>query len=101
MLNDIKLNEYAESCAQDILAETEDYDTAYDLAHEYADGSEYVIYYSKAHELCQNCVTDDGDNFFEEVGPGENPTYNSIACIIAYGELFARIHSKLNEHFNA
>jgi hypothetical protein len=98
MLNDYKLNEYAQDCAREILEEVKRYGgDEYDLAHEHADGSEWVIYYSKAHELCQNCDTDNGEQFYEDCGPWEDLTYDGVASIIAYGELHARICQAINE----
>jgi len=99
MLNDYKLNEYVESIVEDILEDCDDIDSAMDQAHECADGSEYVIYYARAHELCQNCNTDMGEEFVEDIGVGDNPTYESIACLIAYGELRGRIERAIHDHF--
>ena len=91
-MNDHKLDAYCDAIASEILAEVEgDRDKAFDLAHEYADGSEYAIYYSKAHEVCQNCNTDNGEQFYEDCGPFADPTYDSIASIIAYGEIRCRV----------
>jgi hypothetical protein len=91
-INDYTLNEYAADIADEILRECDgDRDRALDLAHEHADGSEWAIFYHKAHELCQNCNTDNGEQFYEDCGPWEDLTYNGIASIIAYGELHARI----------
>lgn len=80
-MNDYQLSEYAKSCALDIVAEfkrqypgesvSDNRDDLSDQVHEYADGSEHVIYYHKAHDICQNCNTDDGEAFLEDVG---NPT---------------------------
>lgn len=103
MLNDYKLNEYAQDCAREILKEVEKYGgDEYDLAHERADSSEWVIYYSKAHELCQNCNTDNGEAFIEDVGGSfeilpQPVTYDSLASGIAYGELHSRICQALDE----
>jgi hypothetical protein len=92
-INDYTLNEYAADIADEILRECDgDRETAIDLAAERADGSEWAIYYHKAHELCQNCNTDNGAQYYDDCGPWEDvSTYNGIASIIAYGELHARI----------
>ncbi len=93
-----KLDEYAADCAKEILEEINRYGgDEYDLAHEHADGSEWVIYYSKAHQLCQNCNTDHGEVFLAVVGTPENVTYDSLAVTIAYGELHARICQALDD----
>lgn len=91
-INDYTLNEYAADIADEIFLECVcDRERAMDLSHEYADGSEWVIYYHKAHELCQNCDTENGEQFYEDCGPWDDITYDRIASIIAYGELHARI----------
>ena len=69
----------------------QDLDAAIDMAHQYADGTEWVIYYAKAHELCAKCNTDNGEQFLEDVGHPENVTYDSLAVSIAYGEIYSRI----------
>jgi hypothetical protein len=96
-INDYTLDEYATDIAEEILRECEgERETAMDRAHEAADGSEWVIYYSKAHELCQNCNTDNGEQFYDDCGPWEDVTYDKIATIIAYGELRARIEQAID-----
>lgn len=96
-INDYMLDQYVASIAAEILRECDgDRDKAMDLAHQYADESEWAIYYHKAHELCQNCDTDNGDAFFEDCGPWENLTYDTIATIIAYGEIRTRIERTIH-----
>ncbi len=97
--NDYQLQQYAEAAAKDIAEEVErNGGEAYDMAHEHADGSEHVIYYYKAHAICQNCDVENGEAFLEEMGgPGKDATYNSIATVIAYGELHSRILHALYE----
>lgn len=90
-MNDYQLDQYCESIAQDIVRDARDLDQAMDWASESADGSEYVIYYAKAHELCQNCNTDQGEDFVAECWAGETMTYDEMACRIAYGEIDARV----------
>ena len=92
MLNDYKLDEYAKSYAKEILEEVSNHGgDEYDLAHEFVDSSPWVIYYHKAHQICQNCNTENGEAFLEDVGSPEPVTYNSLAVTIAYGELHARV----------
>ncbi len=100
-INDYRLDEYAAEIAAEIISECGgERDTAIDRAHEHADGSEWVIYYNKAHELCQNCNTDNGEEFYEDCGPWDDITYNKIATIIAYGELNARIAQAIDAKIN-
>ena len=92
--NDRDLDLYAEACADDIIAEmglSADEDDIQNSVHEYADGSEHVIYYYKAHAICQNCNTDSGEEFLADVGNPDPVTYDSLATTIAYGEIRARI----------
>jgi hypothetical protein len=105
-MNDHNLNEYAKQCARDIVAgyDIQSYETLADYeqdfndsANDWADTSQHVIYYSKAHAVCQNCNVDAGEEFLEDVGNPDPCTYDSLACAIAYGELRARIMKALND----
>lgn len=97
-MNDFELDQLAKSYAEEIMLEIKEHGgDQFDLAHQYADGSEYVIYYSKAHELCQNCNIDNGEEWFEEVGPNKGLSYGEVATVIAYGELYTRILNQINE----
>tara|TARA_R110002110_G_scaffold163351_1_gene363113 strand:+ start:66 stop:479 length:414 start_codon:yes stop_codon:yes gene_type:complete len=101
-MNDHQLTEYCNDIAKEIAEETSNFDTANEQAHERADGSEYVIYYYKAHQICQNCNIDQGEDFFSDCyGEGHSKSYDEIATIMAYGEIQARISSKLWEIFEA
>jgi hypothetical protein len=76
------------------------FEQAIDWAHESADGSEYAIYYYKAHTLCQTCNIEQGEDFFSECYGGEHgKSYDDIACIMAYGEINARICARLWQIF--
>jgi hypothetical protein len=96
-INDHKLDELAASIAEEILDECDgDRDRAMDLAHEFADRSEWAISCSKVHELCQNCNTENGERFFKDCGPWPDITYDLVATIISYGELRARIERAID-----
>ena len=99
--SDYQLDQYAADLAEDIVTAFDSghgFDGAIEMAHEYADGSEHVIYNYKAHAICQNCNTENGEAFLEDIGgPGKDATYNSIAVAIAYGELRHRIMVALAE----
>lgn len=103
-INDTTLNTMLEQWAAEIVAEHDfDEEACQNAVHEYADGSEYAIYYGKGHELCQNCNVAYGEEFVEEMGgfqPGD--TYDSMACKIAYGEIYTRlnlsVYGLLEEH---
>ena len=90
-IDDYILDEMAREYATEIITELEDGDDPLDKAHEYADGSQWAIYYYRAHELCANCNTDNGEMYLEETGTPKDITYNNLAATIAYGEIYHRI----------
>ena len=95
IMNDHVLDTLASEYAQEILEQTQDIDEAQDLAHQYADGSEWVIYYYKAHMLCQNCDIANGQEFVDDCW-GDTPlSYDEMATRIAYGELHSRITTSI------
>ena len=101
-INDYRLNELAAEIAAEIISEChDDRDTATDRAWEIAVDHPFAVVYHKAHELCQNCNTDNGEQFYEQyrngwTTTGLDNTYNGIASIIAYGELYARIEQAID-----
>jgi hypothetical protein len=95
MINDFSLTEYCNSIADDIFADAPTFDDAMDWATESADGSEYVIYYAKAHDLCRNCDTTQGEEFVAECFSDTPMSYDDMACRIAYGEIYNRIQARL------
>jgi hypothetical protein len=101
MLNDYTLTQYCNDIAEEIASQSEDMDAALDLVWQYADGSEHVIYYAKAHELCRNCDTENGEAFIQDCFSDVPMTYDDMACRIAYGEIESRINHKLYEIFEA
>jgi|GEM_PF-1388519 len=72
-----------------------------DRAHEWADGHEWAIYHYKAILLCGHCNTDNGEQFLENVGMPETPTFEGLASFIAYGEIRARIEQAIDEMIEA
>jgi len=100
-----------EELAQEIFNETmegqgdedPDYhrDDMSDRAYETVDGHQWVIYYSYAHQICQRCRTDYGEQFLEDVGNPDPVTYDSLAVTIAYGEMLARVQDHLNTLIDA
>ena len=99
MLNDFYLTEYCNDIAEEICRDASDVDQAMDWASESADGSEYCIYYAKAHELCRGCDTTQGEEFVAECFNDVPMTYDEMACRIAYGEIDSRIRAKVWEIF--
>jgi hypothetical protein len=97
--SDFELDQYCRAMAKQILDEFAEYGgDLSDLIHETADSSEHVIYFGKAHSICQNCNVDNGEAFIEETGtPEDGWSYNGIAVAIAYGEIVARLNSFIQE----
>ena len=94
--SEYNLNDMVAAWAVEIFEQAEDQDEAFDLAHQYADGSEWVIYHHKAHELCAACNTDLGEDFIEQFGEPEGGwTYNGFASAIAFGEIYGRLQSAI------
>jgi len=98
---DYNLNAYASEIAVDIFAEhCLDRDAAQESVCQSVDGSEWVIYHHKAHELCLNCNTDQGEQAIDDMGGfPANSTYNSMASLIVYNEIEARVSDALNTLF--
>lgn len=103
-MNDNKLNELADLIATEALELVTvegkaDYE-AEDFICESVDGSEWVIYYYKAHQVCQNCNTDLGAQWLEDCDiKGES--YDDYATKLAYGELYCRASAALTEKLEA
>ena len=94
--SEYNLNDMVAAWAVEIFEQAEDQDEALDLAHQYADGSEWVIYHHKAHELCAACNTDLGEDFIEQCGEPEGGwTYNGFASAIAFGEICERLQAAI------
>jgi hypothetical protein len=98
-MNDYKLNELANTIALealDLIKEGKaDYE-AEDYICETVDGCEWVIYYYKAHQVCQNCNTDSGAQWMDDCGiKGES--YDDYATKLAYGEIYCRASAALGE----
>mgnify|MGYP005995793357 CR=1 FL=1 len=97
---DFQLTEYCNEIAADIARDASDHEQATDWAHESADGSEHVIYTYKAHQVCQNCDIQQGEEFFADCyDDTHGKSYDEIASIMAYGEIRARIEARLYEIF--
>ena len=96
-VSEYNLNVMVAEWAVEIFEQADDQDGALDLAHQYADGSEWVIYHHKAHELCANCNTDMGEGFVTVWGePKGGWTYDDFASAIAFGEIYERLQSAIS-----
>jgi len=99
MINENKLDEIAMDYAIEIRREIKDHGgEETELAHEYADGSEWAIYYHKAHELCRECDVTSGEDGLRDGGePLAGWSYDTMATTIAYWELNTRILLALSD----
>ena len=111
-INDHILAKECEGLARDIFEEimrdaaedetSEDMrDNLSDRVHEWVDGHEWVIYNYKALMACAHCNVDQGEQFLEDVGMPETPTIYSLACLILFGEMRARVESKISDMIEA
>tara|TARA_R110002153_G_scaffold61564_1_gene166063 strand:+ start:221 stop:1087 length:867 start_codon:yes stop_codon:yes gene_type:complete len=100
--SDFNLDAYATDIAVDIFTDhCLDRDEAFDIAWQPVDGSEWIIYHAKSHEICANCNTDQGEQFIEDTGGFPvGSTYDSMASLIAYSELMARVNEALETLFD-
>jgi len=94
-VSDYNLNAMVSEWAVEIFEQADTEESAYDLAQEYADGSEWVIYHYKSHQICSLCDTSNGESMIDEMGLGENVTYDSIASTIAYWEIHTRLYDAI------
>jgi hypothetical protein len=70
-----------------------------DAAHEHADGSADVIYYSRAHRLCAECSASelaDAEDDLEDMGT-QPKTYNEFASALAYCIVRTRYADEVRE----
>lgn len=106
-INDHILTKECDELAAEIFAEAiadmaddetpENYrDEMSDRAHETADGHEWVIYNYKALMLCAHCNTENGEDFMDDVGAPSEPDIYKLACMLAFGEMRARIEQEID-----
>lgn len=93
--------EYVESIADDIMAERDHWseDDLHDIAHQHADGSQLVIYYSQAHDFVRWLPSDVRNQAEESVSDcfPEQGTYDETASRIAYFALEQMIIEEVTE----
>ncbi len=87
----IDYQQYAIDLAHDLINgmdESQGEEYIYDTAHEYADGSEHVIYYAKAHEMVAWMHQSRIDYWEGEIEAGSGFVGDDqLACLIACYEL--------------
>lgn len=72
-------------------------DEMMDRVHEVVDGHQWVIYNHKALMICAHCNVSDGEAFLDDVGMPSDPTIYSLATLIVYGEMRARIEEEIGD----
>lgn len=90
-MNYQEFNQYISDMAEEIFKECKgDMDTAHDLSFERANDSEYVIYYSKAWDLCDYFRFNHHDDYLEaeylveELGGfGNYKSVDDLKCVMA------------------
>ena len=99
-LADVNYQQYAKDIAEeivfrDIKPDDDPEERVYDLAHEYADGSEHVIYYYKAHQLLEWLDARTIDHIEGEIEAGGSFVgYNDLASRISFYALRDMITSE-------
>lgn len=106
-INDYLLAKECEELAREIVddfrreypgEDLSDYrDEMSDRAHEVADSHSWAIYNHQALMICAHCDVSSGEELLEDIGLPQDPTIYSIACLIAFGEMRARIESAIDE----
>jgi hypothetical protein len=96
-INDNILDNMAKDYAEKILEQTQDYDVAQELAHQYADGSEWAIDTQKAHTFYQDCKTKGGEKYLDACWPNTKMSYDDLTSIVVYGEIRSRIMSAIDK----
>ena len=94
-----QLDQLCKQYALDILGDAKSYDpenwleyardNAHDLAHDWADGCQHVIYHYNALKICTHCDISRGEQFLEDVGQSYT-NINQLASAIVYGEIYSR-----------
>ena len=69
-------------------------DWAYDHVHEWVDGHQWVIYYSRAHQLIAAVGGDEGETMLEDMG-WQPKSYDEYATAIAFGQLVHMVSEEL------
>jgi len=98
-LADVNYQQYAKDIAEEIvfrdIGPDDDESRVYDLAHEYADGSEHVIYHYKAHQFLGWLDARTIDYIEGEIEAGGSFVgYDDLASRIAYYALHDMITSE-------
>jgi hypothetical protein len=95
------IREYVSTIADDIMNEREHWseDDLQDIISEHADGSQFVIYYSQAHDFVHALdyeTRNDAEERAEDYMFGTRKTYDEMASILAYCALELLISDELS-----
>lgn len=92
---------FVSDCAFEIADQVTDCDRISELAHEFAAGSEYAIYYYKARRFCGAINIDSGLEYFDDLGDAKPTSFNEICTTITAAELAVRIDRRAAEIYDA
>ena len=68
-INNYTLELEADSIVKQALVSHNEFgEDAVEVIHEICDGHQWAIYYAKAFQLCQNCDTEQGEDYLEVCG---------------------------------
>ena len=96
IMDNYALDEYCADLAEEILEDSTE--NKEDLIYQYADNSEYVIYYNKANNICQNCDVSAGEDYIDKIGEPEGGwTYHKLVSSKIFGEISARIANEISK----
>ena len=98
-----RLQDIAQEILEDLISEELEWaDNASDYIHETCDSHEAVIYYHRAHSLCQDLDSDEERwalEWLEDMG-SQPDSYDKWAVMIAYAALYTATTDLLEEWRN-
>jgi hypothetical protein len=107
MKNHVEFLDYIAALAEDIANTTTDREEVYDLVWEYADSSEHVIYYGKAHDLVHlvrnwdSSLYNDAEEEVEDLFcRSDVMTYDKHATVLAFCIIRIELTRKVEELIN-
>jgi len=103
IMNDHKLSAECQEIAEAAIAECvgegekikDHEDEITDYLYEAVDSHQWAFTYYYAIKICAECNVEQGEEFLQEVGMPECPTFAGLATSIAYGEMLARCNEEV------
>lgn len=100
-INNYTLELEADSIVKQALVSHNEFgEDAVEVIHEICDGHQWAIYYAKAFQLCQNCDTEQGEDYLEDCGLTHFTSIADHATKVAYATLLNLSLSKYTNYFN-